>query len=445
MASHDRTPPEDAPLTGGDEPKSVVVIRRVFDGIANHPGRVAWIVLAALLIVAARQALYRVEIGETAVTRRFGKPLGGTGVPGLHLRIPFGVDRVKKVKTGRIRSIDIPSEAKTFDLLTGDENLIEAHLTVQFFIGKPVRYLFRSEDPGRIVESTARMALMNLVAAQPVDWVLSIGKTKLQEMTLERTRKALASYGIGIIILSVNLNHITPPAEALAAFLDVIDAKAEMVKVQYKAQQRKKHLTSLAQGKASRIVQGARAKAYSRIELAGAAARRFDLLLTEKLASPEQTLITKYREMARRVVGRAKIVVLAPNQGKALKINLLDLAGSAPPKLGRHRASKTEGEREAPAAGKRVKAGPGVFTLPPPDEKRVRDPLPGAGLHKPKTEKKHLKNPLDRPGTAGEHNPDHPGAGPKSGQGKGRPGSMSKGKVSKKSTQREGAHPAGGK
>ena len=62
---------------------------------------VVLLVVLVILIIVGFNSYYTVEPQETAVIQRFGQYVA-TAEPGFHFKIPFGVDTVSKVVTGRI-------------------------------------------------------------------------------------------------------------------------------------------------------------------------------------------------------------------------------------------------------------------------------------------------------------------------------------------------------
>ena len=95
------------------------------------------VVLLAWLLTGVTQ----VQPGEKAVVRRFGRVLQEQPGPGLHVGLPWGIDRVDRVPLTRERSLRVgydPDASESFlvtppgQLLTGDHNLINAQIVVDY-------------------------------------------------------------------------------------------------------------------------------------------------------------------------------------------------------------------------------------------------------------------------------------------------------------------------
>src|SRR3972149_2353860 len=74
-------------------------IRRQFGGFG--PLRIGPILAAVVILVLVWSSWYTVPPEATAVIQRFGR-VSRTAGPGLHFKIPFGVERVRVVPTARV-------------------------------------------------------------------------------------------------------------------------------------------------------------------------------------------------------------------------------------------------------------------------------------------------------------------------------------------------------
>ena len=76
--------------------------KKQFSGLNSQiPGFGKWgapLIIILLVIIGALSSFYTVEPDEEAVVLRFGKYTGSPKPPGLHFKLPPGVDRVIKFK-----------------------------------------------------------------------------------------------------------------------------------------------------------------------------------------------------------------------------------------------------------------------------------------------------------------------------------------------------------
>jgi membrane protease subunit HflK len=306
---------------GGREP-SVVLIRAATGWLARHPRRVIGGALCAGLALWLATGVFVVGNGESAALRRFGRLIDDAIGPGLHLVLPASVDEVTKIQTGEVLRREIPGDSgEPLALVTGDENLIEATLVVQYKIASLGPYLFDSETPNVLLEQAVRAALVDAVVRMPVDDVLTGGKAKIQNEVRRNAQSMLQAYGTGLSLVAVNLQTVAPPAEAADAFRQVSDSRAEAARLVNEAESRRERTLSLARGEAAGELARASSWAAARRQQARGAADRFARVLAQARRSPEQTRTDFYLEKLRKALPRTRIIVLAP--GAKPQVNLV--------------------------------------------------------------------------------------------------------------------------
>ncbi len=216
---------------------SVRFIREGVQTLTNNPRQVIGVLFAGLIIAALANTFYRVDIGNMGILQRFGHLIEAENRPGLHIRIPYGVDTVTILPTERNQRLPIFEQGQTnIEVITGDANITLIDIIVQYQIRSPSLYLFASETPTLILKHAARATLIKQVANKPIDWVLGLGKTKLSTSIRDATQRYVND--LGIIVLSVNIRSVNPPTEAIASFRDVNDARTESVRYQNMARAR---------------------------------------------------------------------------------------------------------------------------------------------------------------------------------------------------------------
>jgi len=235
---------------------------------------------------------------------------------------------VSKVRTGEVLRLQVAGEGgEPLALITGDENLIGTTLVVQYKVTALGPYLFRTEGPSALLERAVRSALVHAVVRMPVDDVLTSGKAKIQNEVRREAQERLQAYGAGVSLVAVNLQMVTPPAEAADAFRQVSDARAEAARAINEAHSRGERSLNLAQGEAEGTVTAARSWAGARVQKAHGAAERFALVLAQKRRTPEQTRTDFYLDTLRRVLPRTRIIVLAPGAKPRVDVNLMPPKG----------------------------------------------------------------------------------------------------------------------
>ena len=306
-------------------PSSVAWIWRMRDAFAAKGG--VWIAIGLLVVLAlgATRGIYTVNNGESAALLRFGRLVDDAITPGLRYRLPFGIDEVTKTRTGEVFRQEIEGDsARLLHLVTGDENLIDVAITVQFRITRLGDYLFSVEGAEEVLAQTIRAELVESAALFGVDDLLTSAKALVQQEVRQRAQERLRSYGVGATLVSVNLLSVDPPREAEAAFRDVIDARAESAQTVSRARAEQDRGLRLASGQSAQIYSAAEAETNRRQQAAQGAVGRFEDLLTQKRLSPGLTRADLYTRTMSTVLPRTRIIVLAPGEAPRIDVNLVE-------------------------------------------------------------------------------------------------------------------------
>jgi membrane protease subunit HflK len=144
----------------------------------------------------------------------------------------------------------------------------------------------------------------------------------VQNEVRRKAQEMLQRYDAGLSLVAVAFQSITPPAEAAPAFLAVSDARAQAARAVNEAQSRRDTSLNLEHGRAERLVDEARTWADQRVQKARGAASRFEQVLAQARRVPDQTRTDFYHAMVRKVLPKARIVVLAPGEAPRLDIYL---------------------------------------------------------------------------------------------------------------------------
>src|SRR5690606_7406960 len=152
-----------------------------------------------------------------------GKETGRTE-PGLHFRIPV-IQRVDVVNVAEIRRIEVgfrgdQIKSNEAQMLTGDENMVEAQMIVQYRVADPSKYLFRLAHPVETLRATAEVVLRSVVGRMTIDDVITRGRGQVQSETLTELQNLMNDYESGLTITEVKLQSVDPPDPVKDAFHD---------------------------------------------------------------------------------------------------------------------------------------------------------------------------------------------------------------------------------
>jgi modulator of FtsH protease HflK len=187
-------------------------------------GWIAAILLGILLIVALSMSYYTVGPESQGVVRRFGKYLQ-TVDPGLHFKLPFGIDTVTVLPTRRqlklefgfsrasyptnpIQANQEPDEGKS--MVTGDLNAALLEWVVQYRIEDPRQYLFDVRNPEETLRNLSEAAMGEVVGHRTVDELITIGRQDIEIEALARMQELSKRYNLGIRVDLVQLKNVNP-------------------------------------------------------------------------------------------------------------------------------------------------------------------------------------------------------------------------------------------
>ena len=282
-----------------------------------------WLGLALLVLIAVYgvAGFYVVDTDEQAVVRRFGAIAARVG-PGMHYRLPWPVDQVDIVKTTSVMKTGVGfrlaagEQVVGMELLTGDTNILNVALVLQYVIRSPADFLFRIEDPDTLIGNLAETVLTETVIGTAVDDVLTTGRLALQERVKTETQAMLDRYRSGIQITSSNIMAIALDPSVAASFQEVTDAMADREKSRNEARIYANNLIPKARGEAHALIREAHAYKQQRVAEAIGNTKRFLALLEEYEKAPEITRERLYLEAMERILPEVQIYVIDTEKGR---------------------------------------------------------------------------------------------------------------------------------
>lgn len=304
------------------------------------PLAIAGAVLAWLLF----SALYTVPAESVGVIQRFGHYHGAVD-PGLHFKLPFGIDRVTQVPVKRqlkeefgfstpgASFIDQASGPDQWVLettmVTGDLNTALVEWVIQFRIEQPFDYLFKVRNPGATLRDVSESVMREVVGDRTVDEVLTIGRQEIESTAQIQLQEVVNKYEMGLRIDQIQLKNVNPPEPVQASFDRVNEAQQERERTINVARGEYNKAVPRARGEADQSIQAAEGYAIQRINQAEGDVRRFDALLAEYLKAPEVTKRRLYLETLNEVLPRIESKVIVDESASSV-LPLLQLSTSPP-------------------------------------------------------------------------------------------------------------------
>ena len=290
------------------------------------------VVLAALAIWLLT-GTYMVGPDEVGVVRTFGEHTR-VAQSGLNWHFPVPIETVNTPKVTEVKRVEIGfrtlrnGQYRTVEkeslMLTGDENIVDAEMIVQYKIKDPVAYLFNIVEPELTVREAAEASLRTVVGRNKIDETLTTGKFTIQEETKFQLQSILDLYESGIHVVAVQLQDVSPPKEVIGAFKDVASAKEDKNRMVNQAEGYRNDLIPKARGEAEAMIRAAEGFRESRIKRAEGDAEKFTTILQEYRKAKSITEKRLYLETMEKVLpGIEKIIIPDKDSGNIL--NLLNL------------------------------------------------------------------------------------------------------------------------
>jgi membrane protease subunit HflK len=203
-------------------------------------------------------------------------------------------------------------------MLTGDEQIVDAQIIVQYHVKDPEKFLFNVkglETPQGALMDAAEVALRQVVGKRPIDDVLIGEKLQIEIDIRELLQRIIDKYDSGVGIKEVKLQTVRPPKEVAAAFSDVVSAKEDKERLIKEAEGYNKDVLPKARGQAQRMIEEAKAYKAERIDYAQGDADRFLAVLKEYEKAKDVTRTRLYLETMERILPGIRKFVIDPEVG----------------------------------------------------------------------------------------------------------------------------------
>jgi len=304
-----------------------------FDG-----GKMRLIGGVALVLILVLTSFYTIDPEETGLVLQFGKYVRNTS-PGLHFKLPFGLEQVQKVPIQRqlkaefgfrtLRS-GVKSQyatkpyAEEANMLTGDLNAALVEWVVQYRIVDPYKYLFRVRNVDKTFRDMSEAVMRRVIGDRTVNEVLTIGRAEVALQVQVSLQELADKYETGISVDQVVLQDVNPPDPVKPSFNAVNEAQQEKEKLINQAQSEYNREIPKAKGEAEQTINEAEGYALDRVNRAQGDASLFDALYEAYRKAPEVTRNRMYLETMTEVLPQVQSKIIVDSELKGL-LPLLNL------------------------------------------------------------------------------------------------------------------------
>jgi len=297
-------------------------------------------VVVLVILILFVTSFYTIKTDEVGVIRRFGA-YERTTAPGLHLKLPFGIESLTKIKGSQYifreefgylttkpgvrtqirRDVSHLSESL---MLTGDLNIATVEWVVQYRIKNPKDYLFNVRNITKTIRDVSESVTRQIVGDHSVDEVIILSRREIAQLIEAMMQEILDRYQTGLDIETVELQDVNPPDPVKPSFNEVNEARQEMEKMINQAWEAYNKVVPKAKGEAEKTIRQAEGYELNRINRAKGDAQKFNSVYKAYRQSQDVTKRRLYLETMTEILPKIERKYIIDKDQKGL-LQLLQL------------------------------------------------------------------------------------------------------------------------
>lgn len=298
----------------------------------NLPQMIIGGVVVILIIAFVVSGYYTVGPDQEGVVMRLGKYNTTTG-PGLHFKIPFGIDRVMKISTRNVHKEEFGFRTRTpgirttysargYDdesiMLTGDLNVADVEWVVQFKIKDPKHFIFKVRDNQNNLRDMSESVMRTVVGDKSVNEVLTVGRLEIESEVQTKLQGILDKFKTGIQIVAVQLQNVNPAEKVKASYNEVNEAKQQKERMINEANKEYNKIIPKAKGQAKQMIERALGYKLDRVNKAKGDANKFLEIWKAYRNAKDVTRRRMYLETINEILAKADNVFLIDKDVKSV-------------------------------------------------------------------------------------------------------------------------------
>jgi modulator of FtsH protease HflK len=330
-----------------------------------------WLILLQLAVLFASTCFVFVGPGEQGLLERFGRRMGEGAVlePGLHVKLPWPVDKVYRFRTREIQSFNIgfvPEDEDTEKAVVwtgkhykdesnwlvasrnvntvesvnlGNTNnaanergipadLVNLSVPVQYSISDLQAWAYNHADAGKVLEHLATREVVRYLSGIDLLQLMATGRAEAAERLRQRIQDEadhLGGGGLGVKVVLVGLQDLHPPAKVAPKFEEYLATLQENEAKLHEANGYAIKTVTLARAEAQRRLNEWHAYSNTTVTAANAQANQFTNRIVAFEASPRVYRERAYLQALERGSTNArKYVLTVTNSHDLFQYNLED-------------------------------------------------------------------------------------------------------------------------
>lgn len=282
-------------------------------------------VMGIALTIWLSTCVVQIEASQQGALFRVGKLQAQTMKPGIHLTLPWPLDRVEVYDTQSVNKVTIGySRQENTDnywtkghdgeeyrlLLGGGEEIACINLVVQYRIGDLMQYIKGSANPEAILQAQAYEIVTQRTISTDLDSLLAEDREAFAKSFAQELAQRMDTCGTGLEVVNVVLESIHPPMEIAPVYQDIISAGIEAEYLILSAQTNAESTVKTAQSDAVTMVSDANIRQQHNIAAANAAVADFLAAAQADDQYAQAYRFQKYIQAITRAYGDAKIIIV---------------------------------------------------------------------------------------------------------------------------------------
>lgn len=278
-----------------------------------------WALLLLLPVFYLISGFYSVGIDQRAFVSRMGKVTKDNITSGMHYHLPWPIEQASIHNIPSLKSKVIifeltQTKKEALELITGDGNLIDSQVEIQYSVTETVKYISSSVDTELSLGELAKSEIIYHISHNNFESLLTTGRNQFQEKIKLRLQNSSDKLDLGLRITGVQIKLLEPPTSIKKAFDDVSSAQSEKQKVMQEARGERGTQLAKARSESNRERSNAKASSNELVKRAEGDVERFDSQLSALISSDKIFIQRRYMENLEAILSKAQIRIIAPDK-----------------------------------------------------------------------------------------------------------------------------------
>lgn len=266
----------------------------------------------------------QIEAHQEGAVYRLGKLQDKSLQPGIHLTLPWPLDKVEVYNTKTLERMvigyipsgeqdNIWTEAhggEEYRLLLGNgDELISINLEIEYRIGDLYSYIGNASSPEALLQAEAYEIITNRTISSNLETMLSTDREVFSESFKQELVEHMSGHNTGIEVVNVILESIHPPVEVADVYQNLIGASIDAEHLIILAQRDANEAIMSAKSEQTAKVGDAYVQKYQAIAAAEGAVAEFMASVAAYESYPAAYRYYKYMNTLTQAYSQAKLII----------------------------------------------------------------------------------------------------------------------------------------